>query len=102
MNLELTVIPIERQLVIPRFDHGRRQDSVPLRGICENDVRQAHSACARLVQKCPDLEATTRIHASEETDMAMDVGQDGMAPGVMKRNVANLYDYLTGKPIWPA
>lgn len=32
----------------------------------------------------------------------MDVGQDGMAPGVMKRNVANLYDYLTGKQIWPA
>ncbi len=26
----------------------------------------------------------------------MDIGQDGMAPGVMKRNVANLYDYLTG------
>jgi hypothetical protein len=26
----------------------------------------------------------------------MDVGQDGMAPWVMKRNVANLYDYLTG------
>ena len=26
----------------------------------------------------------------------MDVGQDGMAPSVMKRNVANLYDYLTG------
>mgnify|MGYP006951362333 CR=1 FL=1 len=26
----------------------------------------------------------------------MDVGQDGMAPMVMKRNVANLYDYLTG------
>jgi glyoxylase-like metal-dependent hydrolase (beta-lactamase superfamily II) len=25
----------------------------------------------------------------------MDVGQDGMAPMVMKRNVANLYDYLT-------
>jgi cyclase len=32
----------------------------------------------------------------------MDVGQDGMAPGVMKRNVANLYDYLTGKQIWSA
>jgi cyclase len=34
------------------------------------------------------------------TDMTnrypMDVGQDGMAPSVMKRNVANLYDYLTG------
>jgi hypothetical protein len=26
----------------------------------------------------------------------MDAGQDGMAPSVMKRNVANLYDYLTG------
>jgi cyclase len=26
----------------------------------------------------------------------MDIGQDGMAPSVMKRNVANLYDYLTG------
>jgi len=34
------------------------------------------------------------------TDMTdrypMDVGQDGMAPMVMKRNVANLYDYLSG------
>ena len=26
----------------------------------------------------------------------MDVGQDGMAPHVMRLNVANLYDYLTG------
>ena len=32
----------------------------------------------------------------------MDVGQDGMAPGVMQRNVANLYDYLTGNQVWPA
>jgi cyclase len=30
----------------------------------------------------------------------MDVGQDGMAPSVMKRNVANLYDYVTGN--WAA
>jgi cyclase len=34
------------------------------------------------------------------TDMTdrypMDVGQDGMAPMVMQRNVANLYDYLSG------
>ena len=34
------------------------------------------------------------------TDMTdrypMDVGQNGMAPMVMKRNVANLYDFLTG------
>ncbi len=44
------------------------------------------------------------------TDMTarypMDVGQDGMAPMVMKMNVANLYDYLTGagpapEPIGP-
>jgi glyoxylase-like metal-dependent hydrolase (beta-lactamase superfamily II) len=37
------------------------------------------------------------------TDMTarypMDVGQEGMAPMVMKMNVANLYDYLTGA--WP-
>jgi len=30
----------------------------------------------------------------------MDIGQDGMAPSVMKRNVANLYDYLTGTGAW--
>jgi hypothetical protein len=42
------------------------------------------------------------------TDMTdrypMDVGQDGMAPMVMKRNVANLYDYLSGTwaPLEPA
>ncbi|PYN20251.1 MAG: hypothetical protein DMD99_23360 [Candidatus Rokuibacteriota bacterium] len=29
----------------------------------------------------------------------MDVGQDGMAPGVMKLNVANLYDFVTGAGI---
>jgi glyoxylase-like metal-dependent hydrolase (beta-lactamase superfamily II) len=29
----------------------------------------------------------------------MDVGQDGMAPMVMKLNVANLYDYVTGNGI---
>lgn len=29
----------------------------------------------------------------------MDVGQDGMAPRVMKMNVANLYDYVTGAGI---
>ena len=39
------------------------------------------------------------------TDMTerypMDVGQDGMAPMVMKRNVANLYDYLTARGLRP-
>jgi glyoxylase-like metal-dependent hydrolase (beta-lactamase superfamily II) len=29
----------------------------------------------------------------------MDVGQDGMSPHVMRLNVANLYDYLTGAGI---
>ena len=29
----------------------------------------------------------------------MDVEQDGMAPRVMKMNVANLYDYVTGAGI---
>jgi cyclase len=37
------------------------------------------------------------------TDMTdrypMDVGQDGMAPHVMRLNIANLYDYLTGAGI---
>jgi hypothetical protein len=39
------------------------------------------------------------------TDMTerypMDVGQNGMAPMVMKRNVANLYDYFTGAWVAP-
>ena len=39
------------------------------------------------------------------TDMTdrypMDVGQDGMAPMVMKRNVANLYDYFSGNWVAP-
>jgi hypothetical protein len=30
----------------------------------------------------------------------MDVGQDGMAPMVMRMCAGNLYDYLTGA--WPA
>jgi hypothetical protein len=29
----------------------------------------------------------------------MDVGQDGMSPHVMRLNIANLYDYLTGAGI---
>ena len=40
------------------------------------------------------------------TDMTdrypMDIGQDGMAPGVMKRNIANLYDYFTQSGMWGA
>jgi glyoxylase-like metal-dependent hydrolase (beta-lactamase superfamily II) len=40
-------------------------------------------------------EAVARLTAMTDR-YPMDVGQDGMAPRVMKLNVANLYDYLTG------
>jgi cyclase len=40
-------------------------------------------------------EAIARLTAMTDR-YPMDVGQDGMAPMVMKRNVANLYDYFTG------
>lgn len=40
-------------------------------------------------------EAIVRLTALTDR-YPMDVGQDGMAPMVMKRNVANLYDYVTG------
>jgi hypothetical protein len=40
-------------------------------------------------------EAVARLTAMTER-YPMDVGQDGMAPMVMRLNVANLYDYLTG------
>jgi cyclase len=40
-------------------------------------------------------EAIARLTAMTDR-YPMDVGQDGMAPMVMRLNVANLYDYLTG------
>ena len=46
-------------------------------------------------------EAIERLTAMTDR-YPMDVGQDGMAPMVMKRNVANLYDYLTGAGAWAA
>jgi hypothetical protein len=47
----------------------------------------------------------SKVEAVEKlTDLTnrypMDVGQDGMAPGVMKRNVSNLYEYLTKTGAW--
>jgi cyclase len=45
-------------------------------------------------------EAIERLTAMTDR-YPMDVGQDGMAPGVMKRNVANLYDYLSGTWVAP-
>jgi cyclase len=56
------------------------------------------------VQKAIDRGMTKEEAIEKLTDMTdrypMDVGQDGMAPGVMKRNVSNLYDYFTGKQKW--
>ena len=58
------------------------------------------------VQGAIDRGATKEEAIERLTDMTgrypMDVGQDGMAPMVMKRNVANLYDYLTGRWSPPA
>ncbi len=45
-------------------------------------------------------EAVARLTGMTER-YPMDVGQDGMAPMVMKRNVANLYDYFTGSWVAP-
>jgi glyoxylase-like metal-dependent hydrolase (beta-lactamase superfamily II) len=57
------------------------------------------------VQKAIDRGMTKDEAISRLTDMTdrypMDVGQDGMAPMVMKRNVANLYDYFTGAWVAP-
>jgi cyclase len=58
------------------------------------------------VQKAIERGMTKDEAIEKLTDLTdrypMDVGQDGMAPGVMKRNVANLYDYFTGQQVWPA
>ena len=56
------------------------------------------------VQKAVDHGLTREEAVASLTAMTdrypMDVGQDGMAPMVMKRNVANLYDYLTRSGAW--
>jgi cyclase len=58
------------------------------------------------VRKAIDQGMTKDEAVARLTDLTdrypMDVGQDGMAPMVMKRNVANLYDYLTGAGAWAA
>ena len=46
-------------------------------------------------------EAVVRLTAMTDR-YPMDVGQDGMSPMVMKLNVANLYNYLTGAMMGPA
>jgi glyoxylase-like metal-dependent hydrolase (beta-lactamase superfamily II) len=77
--------------------------------ICGKDYLPEQSAFIQewkaYVQSAVDRGMTKEEAIEKLTDLTdrypMDVGQDGMAPGVMKRNVANLYDYLTGKQIWP-
>ncbi|MFN0306057.1 MAG: MBL fold metallo-hydrolase [Burkholderiales bacterium] len=46
-------------------------------------------------------EAVMRLTAMTDR-YPMDIGQDGMSPMVMKLNVANLYNYLTGAMMGPA
>ena len=57
------------------------------------------------VQSAIDRGMTKSEAIERLTDMTerypMDVGQDGMAPGVMQKNVANLYDYLSGNWVAP-
>jgi glyoxylase-like metal-dependent hydrolase (beta-lactamase superfamily II) len=56
------------------------------------------------VQKALDRGMSKTAAIEQLTDLTdrypMDIGQEGMAPGVMKRNVANLYDYFTRTGAW--
>ena len=58
------------------------------------------------VRKAVERGMTKNEALEKLTDMTgrypMDIGQDGMAPSVMKRNVANLYDYFTKSGMWAA
>ena len=50
----------------------------------------------RAVDKGLGKEAAVASLTAMTDRYPMDVEQDGMAPMVMKLNVANLYDYVTG------
>ena len=56
------------------------------------------------VQKAVDRGMNKAEAVDKLTDLTdrypMDIGQDGMAPSVMKRNVSNLYVYLTKTGAW--
>ncbi|HZM45136.1 MAG TPA: MBL fold metallo-hydrolase [Burkholderiales bacterium] len=56
------------------------------------------------VQKAVDRGMSKAEAVEKLTDLTdrypMDIGQDGMAPSVMKRNVSNLYEYLTKTGTW--
>ena len=55
----------------------------------------------RAVDKGLGKEAAVASLTAMTDRYPMDVEQDGMAPMVMKRNVANLYDYFTGAWVAP-
>jgi glyoxylase-like metal-dependent hydrolase (beta-lactamase superfamily II) len=65
------------------------------RGFIEEWVDYVRRGAGRGMTKREAIEQLTDL-----TDRyPMDVGQDGMAPRVMRLNVANLYDYVTGAGI---
>jgi glyoxylase-like metal-dependent hydrolase (beta-lactamase superfamily II) len=61
-------------------------------GFLQEWVEYVRGAVERGMTKEEAVESLTAL----SDRYPMDVGQDGMAPMVMKLNVANLYDYLTG------
>lgn len=65
------------------------------KGFVQEWVDYVRSAAERGMSK---NEAVAGLTAMTER-YPMDVGQDGMAPMVMRLNVANLYDYVTGQGI---
>lgn len=90
-----------------RFDE---EVLVPGHGdVCGKDYLDEQSSFIQewkhYVQSAIDRGMTKQEAMDKLTDMTdrypMDIEQEGMAPGVMKRNIANLYDYLTGnwKPL---
>jgi glyoxylase-like metal-dependent hydrolase (beta-lactamase superfamily II) len=88
---------------------GLREDTfVPGHGpICDKRYLGEQGAFIRewvdYVRKSVGQGKTKEQCVAELTAMTdrypMDVGQDGMAPMVMKMNVANLYDFVTGAGI---
>jgi len=88
---------------------GLREDTlVPGHGpVCDKRYLNEQGAFIRewvdYVRRGVDRGITKEQAVADLTAMTdrypMDVGQDGMAPAVMKMNVANLYDFVTGAGI---
>ena len=80
---------------------GRR--IVTPNGRCDIKVSKQDGAITHLIAGCAtdvmNKEACLAKLSALTNRYPMDVGQDGMAPHVMRLNVANLYDYLTSSGI---